>query len=164
MAESVDRTDADRITVDPASEKLRLAEEGLFMAAKRGSLWMPKMTRREWAQFREAVTIEENERKFGIPEHKSELTSKHKAALDKIAAPKSKSVQKMLDDREDLIPHVRPQCVDPNDEAFEDEILEELGMTAEEFSQVDKRVGNITPQEWENLQALNEPSEEDEEY
>lgn len=164
MAEFIDRNDADRFTADPGTEELRKMEEGVYLAAKRGSLFMPKMTRREWAKFCRAATIEEHERQVGVPAGRSQLTKGDREALGKITRLRSPAVRKMLQRREELIETQRPQCVDPNDEEFEDAILEELGMTAEEFSQVDKKVGHITPQEWEDMEAKNRPNEEEEEY
>lgn len=163
MAEYSDTSDADRVYIDPEAEELRRQEEGIYMAAKAGALFMPKMTRRDWAAFCRAATIEEHERRMGIPPSQSQLRRKDRAALDKVQNLKSPKVRRMLKRREELITTQRPQCVDPNDEDFEDAILQELGMTAEEFSQVDKSTGGAIP-DWDEIEAENRPSEEDEEY
>jgi len=62
-------------------------------------------------------------------------------------------VKKVLAKRDKLIKKLRPQCVDPNDDAFEKEILEDLGITEEEFKNIDKSLGRLA--DWDDLEERN---------
>jgi hypothetical protein len=158
MAEYIGAKDyRDRITVDPSTQELERQEEALFLSAKSGSLFLPDMTRKEWARFVKAATLEEEERRAGVAEEFSELTKKQRLVLEKAGTSiKSKGVRKVIAKREELMERLRPQCSDVTDEVFEKELLEELGMTAEEFKQVDTKLGQISETQWQELEKANE--------
>ncbi len=150
---------ADRTSIDPQSQELEATEEQLYLSAKSGSLFEPEMTQEEWRQFCDAAALEEEERKGGVPRKASRLTKKQTELLQTGAeSVKSPGVRKVLKRREELIKRLRPQCVDPGDEAFEKEMLDDLGLTEEEFKAVDKRLGPL--EDWEELEKLNEPAGE----
>jgi len=158
MAEYVgEKNWRDRVTVDPTTLELERQEEALFLSAKSGSLFLPDMTPKEWARFVEAATLEEEERRNGVSDEFSQLTKKQRLVLEKAGTSiKSKGVRKVIEKRDELMKRLRPQCADVDDAQFEKELLEELGMTAEEFKQVDSRLGRISEQEWQGLEKANE--------
>lgn len=161
MAEYVHKDWRDHVTINTGEAKLERQEEALFQTAKSGSLFEPDMTKKEWRRFCRYAAIEEEERKAKIPREHSQLTEKQWALLDKGSGSiKSPGVRKLIAEREQLIKHLRPQCVDAQDVEFEKQLLEEIGMTAEEFKHVDKSLG-MSEQAWQELEALNEPEEED---
>lgn len=152
----------DSISVDPANSELDRTEEALFLSAKSGSLFMPRMGPKEWARFCEAAELEEQERKDKVPKSLSQLTPRQRKTLKKASeSVKSPGVRKVLARREELMKQLRPQCVDVNDEDFETALLEELGMSEEEFKEAAGRQGKMPEQEWQALEALNEVKEED---
>jgi len=158
MAEYIGEKDyRDRITVDPSTLELERQEEALFLSAKSGSLFLPDMTQKEWRRFVRAAELEERERRAGVPHQDSELTKGQRKVLDKAGTSiKSKGVRRVIEKREELMKRLRPQCCDADDAEFEEQLLEELGMTAEEFKQVDTKLGGISEQEWKKLEKLNE--------
>jgi len=162
MAERVDHSWEDSLSVDPANRELDRAEEALYLSAKSGSLFLPKMGPKEWKRFCDAATIEENERKFKVPKSQSQLTASQRKTLKKASTSiKSPGVRRVIEKREELIKRLRPQCVDANDEDFEAALLEELGMTEDEFKTAAGRTGKMPEKEWQALQKLNEVKEED---
>lgn len=159
MAEYVRKDLRDRVTVDPGNEELDRAEEALFLSAKAGTLFEPEMNASEWDEFCHAATVEEEERRDGVSRASSSLTKEQRAVLDQGSdSVKSPGVRKVLARRDDLIKRLRPQCTAVNDDqTIMEEMLDDLGITAEEFKHVDQTLGAITPQDWEDLQARNKP-------
>lgn len=153
MAEYVPKDWRDRITVDHSTGDLERQEEALFLSAKAGSLFEPDMTGEEWEKFCQAAELEERERRSGVSKKLSALTSEQKKLLSKGGeSVKSAGVRKIIEKREELIKRLRPQCVDPNDAAFEDDILKEIGLTEEEFKAVDTSLGKISEAQWKQLE------------
>ncbi len=159
MSEYLPKDWRDQVTVDPTTEELDRAEEALFLSAKAGTLFEPEMNASEWDEFCHAATLEEQERRDGVPRARSSLTKEQRTVLAQGSdSVKSAGVRKVLKRRDDLIKRLRPQCTAVNDdEKIMEEMLDDLGITAEEFKNVDKTLGAITPQEWEDLQARNKP-------
>lgn len=154
MAEYVQKDPSDLFVSDPESRELDRTEEALYLSAKSGHLLEPEMTPKEWRQFCEAAGTEEEERRSGTPDTLSRLTPEDRALLDKGGeSVKSPAARKLLERRERLIKRLRPQCVDANDEAFEKELLDDLGLTAEEFKRIDKSLGPL--QDWDELEKRN---------
>lgn len=162
MAEYVgEKNWRDRVTVDHSTEELERQEEALYLSAKSGSLFEPDMTQEEWEKFCRAAETEERERRAKVPRRHSELSNRDRKVLRKGSESiKSAGVRKIIEKREELIKQLRPQCVDVNDKEFEDEILKELGITEEEFKGVDKSLGNITNEDWQELEKRNEVMED----
>ena len=161
MAEYLPKNWRDHVTIDHGTEELERQEEALYLSAKAGSLFEPDMTQKEWNRFCEAAELEETERRAKVPRQYSELTKKQRRVLKKGSESiKSAGVRKVIEKREELIKHLRPQCVDVNDDDFEDEILKELGITEDEFKGIDKSLGNITNEDWQELEKRNEVVEE----
>ncbi len=153
MAEYLPKDWRDRITIDQSTGDLERQEEALYLSAKSGSLFEPDMTDQEWGKFCEAAELEEFERRAGVPKKLSSLTTEQKEILSKGGeSVKSAGVRKIIKKREELIKRLRPQCVDTNDAAFEDEILKETGLTEEEFKTVDTSLGKISETEWKQLE------------
>jgi hypothetical protein len=112
------------------------------------------MTAKEWRKFCDAAGLEEQERKDKVPKEYSQLTKSQRKLLKHAGeSVKSPGARKLIERREKLIKHYRPQCVDPNDEEFEKALLEDLGLTAEEFKNIDKRLGPL--EDWDELEELN---------
>lgn len=155
MAEHVPKNWRDQVSVDPDNKELEKSEEALYASAKSGSLFEPEMTRKEWNDFCTAAAIEEEERKGGVPEEESALTDKQRKLLELGSQSiRNPGVRKVIEKRAELIKRLRPQCVDPTGEEMEREILEELGMTVEEFKAVSKKLGPLD--NWDELEALNQ--------
>ena len=155
MGEYVNNSWKDLVTVDHRVSDLDRSEEALFLSAKSGSLFEPDMTPGEWKEFCEAAGDEERERKAKVPKEFSQLSDGQREVLKKGSESiKSEGVRKLIERREDLIKQLRPQCVDADDSVFEAELLEELGMTEEEFKNLDTRVGEITEKAWQELEEL----------
>ena len=151
MAEFVPKDVRDHLSVDPDSAALDRTEEELYLATKSGQLLEPDMTQKEWRKFCKAATIEETERRAGTP---SSLSAKQLEILEKGGeSVKSKHAKKLIAKREELIKSIRPQCVDANDDEFEKELLEGLGMTEEDFKKVDTSLGPLS--DWDALEKLN---------
>ena len=160
MGEYVPKDWRDRIVVDPDTEDLERKEEALFLSAKAGSLFEPDMTDKEWKRFCKAARLEEEERRAKIPRKDSQLTKKQRELLKKGSTSiKSEGVKKVIAERDELIRRTRPQCVDPDDSEFEKDLLEDLGLTEEEFKSVNKGLGQISEEEWQELEKLNQPEE-----
>jgi hypothetical protein len=156
MAERVYKDWRDHVTVNPEESELERQDEALFASAKSGSLFEPDMTPKEWRQFCRAARIEEEERKAKVPKRHSQLSKKQRELLDKGSGSiKNAGVRKLIEKREELIKRLRPQCVDANDAEFEKALLEELGMTEDEFKRVDKSLG-LSEQAWQELEKLND--------
>lgn len=158
MSEYLPKDWRDQVTVDPTTGELDRAEEALYLSAKSGSLFEPDMNAKQWEKFCVAAELEELERQAKTPKAHSQLTPQQRKLLayggENV---KSAGVKKILKRREELVKRLRPQCVDANDDVFEKEMLEGLGMTEEEFRGVDKSLGAITPQQWEALEKRNKP-------
>lgn len=156
MAEYVQKDWRDNVTFNPEEAELDRQDEALYASAKAGSLFEPDMTPKEWRRFCRAAGIEEEERKMKVPKRHSQLTKKDRAILDKGSdSIKSAGVRKLIEKRDKLIERLRPQCVDAEDFQFEKELLEEIGMTEEEFKKVDKSLG-LSEQQWQELEKLND--------
>jgi hypothetical protein len=161
MAEYLPKDWRDQVSFDPDTGELERAEEALFLSAKSGSLFEPEMDEKEWAEFCKAATLEEEERKSKVPKSHSQLTPEQRKILKHGGENvKSPGVKKILKRREKLVERLRPQCVDADDSGFEEELLDDLGMTADEFKQVSPALGEISPKEWEDLEKRNQPKEE----
>ncbi len=135
----------DRCSDNPDATALEKQEQALFMAAKSGSLFEADMSPEEWEKFLVAAEIEETERKAGTPEKLSRLTEEQREVLESVSIPKSKSAQKVLTKREELIERARPQCVDADyseqaDEAAKD-VKKEFGMERQDWAFIDTTLG-----------------------
>lgn len=160
MAEYVPKDVRDHLSFDPESRELDRTEEELYLATKSGQLLEPEMTKKEWRKFCEAATLEEQERRAKTPEDLSTLTEDQRELLDKGGeSVKSPHAKRLLAKREELLKTIRPQCVDANDDEFERELLEDLGMTADEFKQIDKSLGPL--EDWDELEKRNMVEYED---
>jgi len=142
--------------VDEVRETVRLSAGATEAGITREALDRARHATRLYAAFCRAAGIEEEERKAKTPKRHSQLTEKQRELLDKGSdSIRSAGVRKLIEKRDKLIERLRPQCVDAQDFEFEKELLEELGMTEEEFKQVDKSLG-LSEQQWQELQKLND--------
>jgi hypothetical protein len=163
MGEYLPKDWRDQVTVDPDTEALERAEEALHLSAKSGSLFLPDMTPKEWRRFVKAARIEEEERRAGVPRKASRLTEKQRAVLEKASeSVRNIGVQKVLKRRDELVKRLRPQCVDADGGEMAEQMLEELGLTEEEFKALDKSLGRISEVEWQELEARNQPDDDEE--
>ena len=87
MPEYVRKDPRDLFTIDPTTEELDRAEEALFLSAKVGTLFEPEMNTGEWDEFCRAATLEEQERRDGVPRTRSSLTEEQRNGR-RVASPR----------------------------------------------------------------------------
>ena len=124
--------------------ELQRTEDDIWLAARRGSLFVPDLAAKDWDDFCSAATKAETERRNCVPPGRSTLTEDEHLILKRADSCRDEQTAALLEKREELSRTVRPQSVDVDgtEEAAEVEKLlaEEFGDIGE-WGNIDTSIG-----------------------